>query len=84
MVVADDSGCGETVASLGGGLLVPPGDAPALTAALAQLLGDPDPWREAARAAGDEVARRFGPDRVAATLQQVYAELVPGARRAPQ
>jgi glycosyltransferase involved in cell wall biosynthesis len=38
VVVADDSGCGEIIERIGGGLCVPPGDVPALARALADLV----------------------------------------------
>jgi glycosyltransferase involved in cell wall biosynthesis len=76
VVVGDDSGSGELIASVGGGLLVPPGDAPALARALGQILEDPERWGALARAGGEEVRRRFGPAAVAARAEEIYTELV--------
>lgn len=74
VIVGDDAGCGEVVAAVGGGLLVPPGNAGALAAALEVVLGAPERWREAAARAGVEVRRRFHPDVVRAQLDAVYRE----------
>lgn len=72
--MAGDSGCGELIRDLGGGLVVPP-DAPgALARALDRLLGDPGRWRRAARDAGAAARVRFGPDAVAARVEAIYRE----------
>ena len=73
VVVANDSGCGEVIARVGGGLAVAPGDPAALAAALGELLASPARWREAARAAAPEVRRLFGADAVAARCAEIYA-----------
>ena len=41
VVVSNDSGCGEIVGAIGGGLLVPPGDAQALAKAIETMLRRP-------------------------------------------
>src|SRR5262249_26257302 len=52
VVVADDSGCGEIVRSIGGGQVVPVGDEQALADAIERVLASPDDWRrDAAQAA---------------------------------
>jgi glycosyltransferase involved in cell wall biosynthesis len=76
VVVADDSGCGEVVRRTGGGLLVPPGDAPALAHALAQVLADPEAWRARARPAAAEIRRLFASDAVADTCARLYDETI--------
>jgi glycosyltransferase involved in cell wall biosynthesis len=81
VIVGDDAGCGEVVSTVGGGLLVPPGSAGALAAALAAILGEPAPFREAAARAGAEVRRHFHPDVVGAQLEDVYREAIAGAGR---
>jgi glycosyltransferase involved in cell wall biosynthesis len=76
VIVCDDSGCGEIIGSIDGGLLVPPGDAPALAAAIAAMLADLPRWRAGAVRAGAEAARRFHPDLIAAQLETVYREAI--------
>jgi glycosyltransferase involved in cell wall biosynthesis len=78
VVVADDSGCGEVIASTGGGL-VTRGDAAAMRAAIAEVLAAPDRWREAAADAACRVRARYAPDAVCAELEAMYAEMA-GAR----
>jgi glycosyltransferase involved in cell wall biosynthesis len=76
VIVSNDSGCGEIIAGLGGGLLVSPGDPPALAGAITAMLGDLPRWREEALMAGAEASRRFHPGIVAAQLEQVYREAI--------
>jgi glycosyltransferase involved in cell wall biosynthesis len=76
VVVADDSGCGEVIQQVGGGLLVPPGRSAPLTSALERVLADPADWRRSASEAGVRVRERYDRDRVAARLEAVYRELV--------
>ena len=54
------------------GLLVPPGDAEALAAAIERLLDDREEAARLARAAREEVASRFGVDGMASGYRQVY------------
>ena len=53
------------------GILYPPSDSAALAAALRRLAGDPGLRARMGRA-GEERARRFAPERVAAEVQGVY------------
>ena len=79
VVVANDNGCGEVVTETGGGILVPPGDAPALRTALDRILTERKRWREeAARARGG--ALRYSSESVAEALEATYAELHAGPR----
>src|SRR5206468_12959473 len=57
--VADDSGCGEIIGQVGGGLVVPLGDAAALAGAIRQVLANRDQWRAAARDGAAQVRARF-------------------------
>jgi len=66
VVVAGDSGCGELVGELGGGLSVAPGDAAQLSAALARVLSSAEEFRQKALDAGARVRSRFSPDAVSA------------------
>jgi glycosyltransferase involved in cell wall biosynthesis len=63
------------------GCLVPPGDADALAAAIAALLGD----RERAQAMGEAGRKRvdpaFGAERLVADVERLYTDLVERARR---
>jgi glycosyltransferase involved in cell wall biosynthesis len=74
VIVSNDCGCGEIIGDIGGGLLVPPGDAQALAAAIEAMLADLPRWRAAAAQAGAEASRRFHPDLVASRLEEVYRE----------
>ena len=75
VVVSNDSGCGEVVGSVGGGLVVP-GTDEALAAAIDTVLGQPESWREQARAAAHEVRARFGADAVGAQLETLYGDVM--------
>jgi len=79
VIVCNDGGCGEIIGAIGGGLLVPPGDARALAAAIAAMLDDLPRWRAGASRAGAEASRRFHPDRVAAQLETIYRDAVAGS-----
>ena len=79
VVVANDSGCGEIVSQVGGGLLVPPGDAGALADALARALTPRDAGLDMATAA-HRIRERFSHERVCAQLADVYREAVADAR----
>ncbi len=60
------------------GLWVPPGDADALAAAMARLAGDPALARDLGRAAGLDVERRYGADRLARETAALYERVVRG------
>lgn len=75
VVVADDSGCGEVVSHVGGGLVVSGADA-ALARAIDTVLGQPADWRESAREAAHEVRARFGAEAVGARLEELYGEVM--------
>src|SRR5262249_45144891 len=82
--VATDSGGGEVIARVGGGLAVPPGDPAALARALGQVLAAPGRWRAAARCAAQEVRRLFGADAVAAACERVYEAATVARSGAPE
>jgi glycosyltransferase involved in cell wall biosynthesis len=82
VIVSNDSGCGEIVSELGGGLLVAPGHPALLAAAIESILGNLPRWRAAAAQAGVEASRRFHPDAVAMDLEAIYREAMSGAGRA--
>jgi glycosyltransferase involved in cell wall biosynthesis len=77
VIVADDSGCGEIVADVGGGLLVPPGDRDALAAAIARVLESRPAWSEHVAAAAARIRRRFAPDAISDQLESIYRAVLP-------
>jgi glycosyltransferase involved in cell wall biosynthesis len=80
VVVSDVEGLPEAVDGGRAGLLVPPGDAPALAGVLGSLLDSPDErarWSERARAG----LERFGAGRMASQTEGVYRELVGSRKR---
>jgi glycosyltransferase involved in cell wall biosynthesis len=76
VVVADDSGCGEVIASVGGGSIVPLNDDRTLAQAIDGMLRELDVWRARLPEAAASIRVRFGSDVVAAALDDVYQELV--------
>jgi glycosyltransferase involved in cell wall biosynthesis len=76
VVVAGDSGCGEVVASVGGGQVVPAGDADALAGAIRRVLDDPRSWRAAAAAAQARIRDLFGDDVICRRMEALYGEMV--------
>ncbi|MCG5493455.1 glycosyltransferase [Ectothiorhodospira variabilis] len=58
------------------GLLVPPGDVPALTEAVLCLLDDPDLRRHLGRAARERVSRRFSLDAMVEGNLAIYREVI--------
>ncbi len=65
------------VAEHGGALLVPPGDAAALRAALSGLLGDPQARRALGDAAAGAAREHYGWDAIARAHLDLYATLLP-------
>jgi len=76
VIVADDSGCGEVIRTVGGGQLVPVGDVDALGRAIDRVLASPSDWRAAAAAAAEIVKVTYGGDIVCAQLDQLYREMI--------
>jgi glycosyltransferase involved in cell wall biosynthesis len=56
-------------------LLVPPADVAALTAALAQALGDPTLCQALAARAHEEILAHYTPELRAASLYQLYVDI---------
>jgi glycosyltransferase involved in cell wall biosynthesis len=75
VVVAGDSGCGEVVSSVGGGLVVQGVEAD-LAKAIDTVLDQPDDWRSAVRNAAGEVRTRFGAATIGARLEELYGEVM--------
>jgi glycosyltransferase involved in cell wall biosynthesis len=63
------------------GLLVPPEDSPALSAALLRLLRDPDLARQMARAGQDFIVRNFSFERLVREVDALYTDLLQRAGR---
>jgi glycosyltransferase involved in cell wall biosynthesis len=74
VVVSNDSGCGEVVASTGGGLVVE-GRADALRSAVDHILESPAHWRAAAVEGARRVRRRYAPEAVCASLEEMYKDM---------
>ena len=65
------------------GVLLPPGDADGLGAAIAALSSEPVRRTEMGEAARRHVRERFSVARLLRDIDELYAELMPGARRPP-
>jgi glycosyltransferase involved in cell wall biosynthesis len=76
VIVADDCGCGEVVHGVGGGQVVPLGDADALSHAIEVVLTSAPAWRAAASVAAARVRAVYAGDVVAAQLEQMYVEMI--------
>jgi glycosyltransferase involved in cell wall biosynthesis len=81
VIVSNDSGCGEIIDGLGGGILVPPGNPALLASAIETMLANLPRWRTAAASAGVEASRRFHPDEVAGMLEDIYREAIARHRK---
>ena len=79
VIVCNDSGCGEVISATGGGLIVPPADGPALSAAIDSILADQPEWRARARTAAGIARRLFGADIVGDELESLYAHVLAAA-----
>ena len=79
VVVCDDSGCGEIIAAIGGGLRVPYGQATPLAHAITSIMDSPGVWNAKARAASVRARERFGSVRVCAELESLYHEVLQAA-----
>lgn len=76
VVVCDDSGCGEIISTIGGGLAVPFGDQAALAEAIRSILASPSLWQGEVRRASERALARYEADHVCRQLEAVYAEVV--------
>jgi glycosyltransferase involved in cell wall biosynthesis len=83
MVATDVPGCREIVRTDETGLLVPPGDVPALAAALARMVADGGFRRRCGLAARDRVADGLDARSVGRKTVAVYAELLATGPAAP-
>jgi glycosyltransferase involved in cell wall biosynthesis len=76
VVVGNDSGCGEVIGDVGGGVAVTPGDPSALAGALAAMLADVAAWRLRAGEAAVRVRERYSRAAVAERLEGIYAQVL--------
>jgi glycosyltransferase involved in cell wall biosynthesis len=76
VIVGNDSGCGEIVGTLGGGVVLPAGEVDSLTTALRVVLKDSDRWRAAARRAAGRVRDLYRPDVVCQQLERTYSSVL--------
>jgi glycosyltransferase involved in cell wall biosynthesis len=79
-IVASDIGGFSEVGAAGGVRLVPPGDAPALRAAVEELLGDEDARRELGEAAARLARTDYSWDSIAERTLAIYREIAGAAR----
>lgn len=77
VVVSAVGGIPEAIADRDNGVLVPPRDVPALTAALSAVLGDAALRATLGQRARGTIASRFSTDVVAGRLSAIYRELAP-------
>jgi len=75
-VATDVEGVAEVVTDGETGLVVPPGEADALAAALSRLLGDPGLRRRLAQAGHQQVVRHFGWEKVVSDTMDLYERLL--------
>ena len=76
VVVAGDSGCGEIVTRVGGGVVVPAGDESAVASAITGVLATRDRWLEDIGAAADRIRAEYGAAPVAARMTGVYERAI--------
>ncbi len=76
VVVAGDSGCGETVRELGGGLVVEGGDPASYARAMASVLDSPVTMHDQVASAAALARARYAPGVAAARLEAVYREVL--------
>jgi glycosyltransferase involved in cell wall biosynthesis len=84
VVAYASGGAPEVVADGVTGLLVPPGDVPALARALVRVLRDESLQRQLGGAGRDRVERVFHPEQSAAALLEVYRDVAARRRRAAE
>ena len=78
LVATAIGGTDEAVVDGVTGLLVPPGDASALAAAVNRVLNEPEEARQRAEAAAARVASDFTADQMVVKVESVYNELLDG------
>jgi len=81
VIVSNDSGCGEVVGTIGGGHIVPYGDATVLAGAIDSILDAQGMWRQRARAAATRAKSRFGADAICEQIETVYLDVLEARRQ---
>ena len=76
VVVADDSGCGEVVRQIGGGLLVPPGDSERLAGAIEAILTNKSAWTTRIDAAGATIRSEYSKATIAERVERLYTTVL--------
>jgi glycosyltransferase involved in cell wall biosynthesis len=76
MVMSDVGGFRELVTDHGAGMLVPPGDAEALAAAINRLIADPDERRRLEERAAATAKGSYSWDRIAEQTHAVYERVL--------
>jgi glycosyltransferase involved in cell wall biosynthesis len=77
-LLLSDVGCFPEIAASGAARLFPAGDADALRAAIAELLGEPATLAEMARYARDAAEKQYSWERIATRTLQLYGQLRAG------
>ena len=75
VVATDVAGCRDLVTNQATGLLVPPGDAPAMAHAINSLLNDPKRADQLARQAQAHVAEHYSLEQHVQVHQQLYQKV---------
>ena len=81
VVGTDVGGMSDVISDGLTGLLVPSGDAAALTAAVLSVVDDPRTAVERSRAARESVLLRYSAERLVDDIRRLYFDLVPGPRQ---
>jgi glycosyltransferase involved in cell wall biosynthesis len=76
VIASATGGLPEIISDRQTGRLFPPGDAPALARIAAELLDDPAERARLGEAAAGDVRQRFAPERLSASIDALYGELV--------
>ena len=76
VIVADDSGCGEVITAVGGGVVVPLGDVDKLAGAIGQVIDHRERWQPQIAAAAARVRERYSPAAVVDALDGIYADAI--------
>jgi len=81
IIVADDSGCGEIVASAGAGLTVPVGNPNRLQAAIQYVLENPESIAAMTKRGKEYVLQRMNWSQIAIETEHLYSDAIAGAMR---
>jgi glycosyltransferase involved in cell wall biosynthesis len=76
VIVSDDSGCGEVIGRVGGGLTTPPRDVEALGAAIRGILDSYERWLPEVARAKTRIHDYFSPKAVVDALDDVYTGML--------